>query len=312
MITFVFPGQGSQYVGMGKDFYNEFPVAKQTYEEASDSIGDDLAKLCFEGEKSELSLTANAQPAILTTSIAILRVLNDETELSPDFVAGHSLGEYTALVSTGCMKLSDAVYVVRKRGEFMQDSVPVGVGSMAAILGLEENVVNEICRESSDSNGIASPANFNSPGQIVISGNIENVEKASLLAREKGAKRVIPLDVSAPFHCSLMENAASRLKEVLDTIEIGEINCPVVTNVEATANTDSSRVKELLVRQVTSPVRWTETLTFLNNERVENFIEIGPSSVLSGLIKRTIKGLNTVNIEKTEQLNHIKGLQNGT
>lgn len=312
MITFVFPGQGSQYVGMGKDFCAEFPLAKQAFEEASDSIGSDLEKLCFESDQKELSLTANAQPAILTTSIAILRVLQDETDITPDFVAGHSLGEFSALVSAGCMSLADAAYVVRKRGEFMQDSVPVGVGGMAAILGLEENDVKEICEKLSNGDGIVSPANFNSSGQIVISGNIENVEKASELAKEYGAKRVVPLDVSAPFHCALMESAASRLKEVLDSTEINELNYPVVTNTEATANSDSSRVVEILVKQVTNPVRWTDSLNFLKNSGVENFIEIGPSNVLSGLIKRTLKDVITKNIEKIEQLNHIKGLQNGT
>ncbi len=306
MITFVFPGQGSQYVGMGKDFCTEFPLAKQAFEEASNSVGEDLRKLCFESDQKELSLTANAQPAILTTSVAILRVMQNETDMSPDFVAGHSLGEFSALVCSGCMSLTDAAYVVRKRGEFMQDSVPVGIGAMAAVLGLSENDVNEICESACDNNGIVSPANFNSPAQIVISGNKENVEKASELAKQKGAKRVVPLDVSAPFHCSLMDKAAKRLGDVLDTIKFENIDFPVVTNVDASANSDPSLVKEILVRQVTSPVRWTDTLNFLNDKGVENFVEIGPSSVLSGLIKRTIKDVNTINIEKIEQLNHIK------
>lgn len=311
MITFLFPGQGSQYVGMGKDFYNEFPIAKKTYEEASDSIGEDIARLCFEGEKTELGLTANAQPAILTTSIAILRVLNEEVQITPDYVAGHSLGEYTALVSAGCMTLSDAVYVVRKRGEFMQDSVPVGTGTMAAVLGLSEAEVNDICDSISDGKGIVSPANFNSPQQIVISGNTDCVEKASAAAKEKGAKRVVPLDVSAPFHCELMHEAALKLGEVLDGIKYGKFSFPVITNVKALPNSDPSSVKELLVSQMTSPVRWTDTVSYLRGEGVENYLEIGPSNVLSGLVRRTVKDTLNVNIEKTDQLNHIKGLHDG-
>ena len=306
MIAFLFPGQGSQYVGMGKDFCSEFPLAKQAFEEASDSIGVNMESLCFDSDPKELSLTTNAQPAILTTSIAFLRVLNNEIEIKPDYVAGHSLGEYSALVANGCMTLSDAVHVVRKRGEFMQDAVPVGVGGMAAILGLKSDQVNEICEQVSDGSGIVSPANFNSDAQIVISGNKEHVEKASELAKEKGAKRAIPLDVSAPFHCELMHPAALRLKEVLDKIDFNKFDCPLVTNVEAKSNEDETLVNELLVKQVTSPVRWTETLSYMKDQGVQQYIEIGPSNVLSGLIKRTLRDVIIKNLEKPDQLNHIK------
>jgi len=224
MIAFVFPGQGSQYVGMGKELCDEFVIAKNTFEEANDVLGFDLSALCFEGEQSELSLTANAQPALLTTSIACLRVLQSEASLNPDFVAGHSLGEYTALVANGAFRLSDAVKVVRKRGEFMQEAVPVGVGAMAAVLGLDKETVEEICNQVSQNGLIASPANLNAPGQTVISGNRKAIEQASILAKAQGAKRVVPLDVSAPFHCALMQEAAHRLSGVLNEVNIAQMS----------------------------------------------------------------------------------------
>ncbi|NIP29828.1 MAG: ACP S-malonyltransferase [Candidatus Dadabacteria bacterium] len=310
MIAFLFPGQGSQYVGMGKEFYSEFAVAKNTFDEASESIGVDVAKLCFDGDQQTLSLTANAQPAILTASISILRVLFQETDLKPDYVAGHSLGEYSALVASGCLNLKDAVYVVRKRGEFMQDAVPVGVGSMAAILGLSSSEVDQICSDVSTDGNIVSPANYNSPVQIVISGNKEAVESASKLAKDKGARRVVPLEVSAPFHCKLMEPAAEKLASVLDEITFSNIKYPVVTNVEAKFNANEDRVKDLLVEQVVSPVRWTDSVNLLANSDVKDYIEIGPGNVLTGLVKRTIKDVNLKNIEKLEQLNHINGDEN--
>ena len=256
MIAFVFPGQGSQTIGMGLEFENEFPIARQTFEEASDTLKFDLAKLCFEGDLEELSLTANAQPALLTTSIAALRVLEQETDLSPSFVAGHSLGEYSAIVSSGALNFKDAVHTVRKRGEFMQSAVPVGIGSMAAVMGLSKEQIMKICEENSDDENVVSPANFNSPQQIVISGHKAAVEKVSLLLKEEGAKRVVPLTVSAPFHCSLMNKAAEELKEVLDSINKSEINVPVVSNVDAESNSDHNAITDLLFRQVVMPVRW--------------------------------------------------------
>lgn len=305
MIAFVFPGQGSQYVGMGKELCDEFVIARNTFEEANDSLGFNLSGLCFEGEQSELSLTANAQPALLTTSIACLRVLQSETSLNPDFVAGHSLGEYTALVANGAFKLSDAVKVVRKRGEFMQEAVPVGIGAMAAVLGLEKEKVEEICNQVSQNGLIASPANINAPGQTVISGNTEAIEKASIIAKEQGAKRVVPLDVSAPFHCALMKPAADRLSGVLNEVNIAQMNAPVVANCTASVNNDSSKVKELLISQVTSPVRWYESVEVLKNLGCTNFIEIGPKNVLSGLIKRTLSDVSVSNFEKMSQLESI-------
>jgi len=307
MIAFVFPGQGSQYVGMGKELYDQFDVARDTFDEASEVLGFDLSNLCFEGEQSELSLTANAQPALLTTSIACLRVLQNETSLKPDFVAGHSLGEYTALVANGTIQLADAVHTVRKRGEFMQDAVPVGIGSMAAVLGLEKEKVIEICNQVSQNGLIASPANLNAPGQTVISGNKEAVEDASEIAKSEGAKRVVPLDVSAPFHCELMKPAAERLSEVLDQIETAQMNAALVANCTASVTNDSDTVKELLIQQVTSAVRWFESVETLHNEGCTQFIEIGPKNVLAGLIKRTLTDVSVSNFEKIAQLESING-----
>ncbi len=306
MIAFVFPGQGSQYTGMCKELYEEFASAKRTFEEASDVLGFDMARLCFEGDPGELSLTANAQPAILTASTAALRVLDGEAGIKPDFVAGHSLGEYSALVANGSMAFKDAVFVVRKRGEFMQEAVPVGEGAMTAILGLEIGAIREICEAVSVGSGVASPANLNAPGQTVISGSREAVMKASEEAKIKGAKRVVPLDVSAPFHCILMKPAAERLAEVLDTIEFTEMNAPIVTNCDAAVNSDSARTRDLLVRQVTSPVRWYESVETLGREGVGKFVEIGPKNVLAGLIKRTLPDAAVCNLENRSQLESLK------
>lgn len=310
MIAFVFPGQGSQSIGMGSEFYNEFPIARQTFEEASDTLKFDLAKLCFEGELEELSLTANAQPALLTASIAALRVLKQESDISPNYVAGHSLGEYSAIVCSGAIEFKDAVYTVRKRGEFMQSAVPVGIGSMAAVMGLSKEEIVNICEENSDENNVVSPANFNSPQQIVISGHKAAVEKVSSLLKEAGAKRVVPLTVSAPFHCSLMNKAADELKEVLESIKISEIKVPVVTNVEAVANSDHNAITDLLFRQVVMPVRWFESVEYMKNQNINRFIEIGPGNVLTGLIRRTVSDVELNNLENSDHLNHINENEN--
>lgn len=305
MIAFVFPGQGSQYVGMGKEFCDEFTIARETFEEANETLGFNLSALCFEGEQSELSLTANAQPALLTTSIACFRVLQKETSLTPDFVAGHSLGEYTALVTNGAMSLSDAVNAVRKRGEFMQQAVPVGVGAMAAVLGLNIETVEQICSQVSQNGLIASPANLNAPGQVVISGNTEAIQSASAIAKDEGAKRVVPLDVSAPFHCALMKPAAEKLAIVLDQVDFKEMSAPVVANCTASVTNDSSKLKDLLIDQVTSPVRWHESVEVLKDLGCSNFIEVGPKNVLAGLIKRTLSDVKVSNFEKMSQLESI-------
>ena len=306
MKAFVFPGQGSQYVGMGQDLHKEFPTAKRTFEESGDALGLDIRKLCFEGDSEDLRLTENTQPAILTVSVAAWRVLDEETGIKADFLAGHSLGEYSALVASGGLDFKDAVLVVRKRGEYMQVAVPDGVGAMAAILGLSKEKVEEACREASQDGLIVSPANFNAPGQVVISGNKEAVEEACALAKSNGAKRAVLLEVSAPFHCALMNTVAKRLEEVLSQVDIFELEVPVVSNYEAKPNKDSSRVKTLLIDQVANPVRWDDSVNMLYESGVREYVEIGPGNVLSGLIKRTVSNISVLNFEKIEQLKSLK------
>lgn len=295
MIGFVFPGQGSQYAGMGKDLADNFSVAKQLFEEANDSLGFDLAALCFEGPEEELKLTANTQPAILTVSLAALRVIEQETGLVPAYAAGHSLGEYSALVCAGALSFAAAVRIVRQRGAFMQEAVPVGAGAMAAIIGLDGAPLEDVCREAAQGK-IVSPANFNSPGQVVIAGHVEAVERAVELAKGRGAKRALPLPVSAPFHCSLMVPAGERLREVLEDISVNPLAIPVVSNVEAAPNAEASRVKGLLVSQVSAPVRWDESVRTMVGLGVGRFIEIGPGKVLAGLIKRIDKGVEAQSV----------------
>jgi [acyl-carrier-protein] S-malonyltransferase len=295
-VAFVFPGQGSQHPGMGRDLAENFSLARQVFQEASDALGMDLARLCFEGPEEDLRLTANTQPAILTTSIAALRVIESERGLTPACAAGHSLGEYSALVCAGALSFADAVRTVRQRGIFMQEAVPVGVGTMAAIMGLENKVLEEICRLAAEGEVVA-PANFNSPGQVVIAGHTGAVERAIALAKERGAKRALPLPVSAPFHCSLMMPAAERLAKVLADVSVNPLAVPVVSNVEATPNMDALRLKDLLVRQVSSPVRWDESVANMAQSGIERFVEIGPGKVLCGLIKRIVKGTSLQNVE---------------
>ena len=304
MIAFVFPGQGSQYAGMGKDLAENFPVARQVFEEANDALGMDLAGLCFNGPEEDLKLTTNTQPAILTTSIAALRVLQQETGLVPTYAAGHSLGEYSALVCAGGLEFADAVRIVRQRGSFMQEAVPVGVGAMAAILGLEGADLDAVCQEAAQGEVVA-PANFNSPGQVVIAGHAGAVERAMELAKARGAKRALPLPVSAPFHCALMTPAGERLRNVLGGIAVGTLAVPVVSNVEAQPNQDASRIRDLLVAQVSAPVRWDESVQTMNQLGVDRFVEIGPGKVLAGLVKRIVKGVTAQNIEDCASLKSL-------
>ena len=301
MIAFMFPGQGSQHAGMGKDLAENFPVARQIFEEANDALGVDLASLCFNGPEEDLKLTANTQPAILTTSIAALRVLETEIGIAPNCAAGHSLGEYSALVCAGALNFADAVRIVRQRGTFMQEAVPVGTGAMAAILGLDQETLERVCQDAAQGQ-VVSPANFNSAGQVVIAGNTEAVDRAMSLAKENGAKRALPLPVSAPFHCSLMIPAGERLADVLAGIKIGDMTVPVISNVEATPNQDASRVCQLLVDQVSAPVLWEDTIACMINLEVERYIEIGPGKVLAGLVKRMAKDSTIQNVQNVSDI----------
>jgi [acyl-carrier-protein] S-malonyltransferase len=304
MIAFVFPGQGSQFAGMGKELADNFSAARNVFEEANDALGFDLASLCFNGPEEDLKLTTNTQPAILTVSVAALRVLQQETGLQPAYAAGHSLGEFSALVGAGTLAFADAVRIVRQRGAFMQEAVPVGVGAMAAVMGLEDGVIDGICAEAAQGE-VVSPANYNSPGQIVIAGHARAVDRAIELAKAAGAKRALPLPVSAPFHCSLMKPAGDRLAEVLSQISLAPMRLPVVSNVEALPNDQAARVAELLVQQVSAPVRWEESVVKMTELGVDRFVEIGPGKVLSGLIKRIAKGAATQNVEDVASLKKL-------
>lgn len=302
-IAFIFPGQGAQYVGMGKEFYNNFGVAKEVFEEADDTLRFSISSLCFKGPEEELKLTENTQPAILTMSIAALKVLQTEKGFDPQFTAGHSLGEYSALVASGGLTFAEAVQTVRLRGKFMQEAVPVGEGAMAAILGMEREEVERLCEEVGDQE-VLSPANFNCPGQIVIAGHSKAVQRAIEKVKQDG-KRAVLLPVSAPFHSPLMKPAGERLEKVLEEISVKDLNVPVVTNVEAEINTSKEKVKALLVAQVSSPVRWEESMRRMIKEGIEKVLEIGPGKVLSGLMKRIDPNVGTGNLEDLQSLKKI-------
>ncbi len=300
-VAFVFPGQGSQYSGMGKELADNFPVARQTFEEADDALGFKLSTICFSGSDDELRLTANTQPAILTTSIAVLRVLEQETGLKADYLAGHSLGEYSALVCSGALGFADAVRTVRARGTFMQEAVPVGTGSMAAMLSIETDILEDVCREAAEGD-VVSPANFNSPGQIVIAGSTAAVGRAIEIAKGRGFRKAMLLQVSAPFHCALMKPAADRLSKVLDVVPVSDMLLPVVANANAEPNQNKELVKALLVTQVCAPVLWEQSVNTMVGLDVTRFVEIGPGKVLSGLVKRITKEVSTANVEDLASL----------
>lgn len=296
-LAFVFPGQGSQAVGMGKDLYDRFPEARAVFDAVDAALGEPLSKLCFEGPEDRLKLTANTQPAILTVSAAAAAVLA-RAGVTPDVVAGHSLGEYSALVAAGAVSAADAAKAVRARGTFMQEAVPAGEGAMSAVLGVEPAKVAEICAAVAAGTGkVCAPANYNEPGQTVIAGEAGAVEAAGARLKEAGARRVVPLPVSAPFHCALMAPVKPRLEAVLRAIAWRTPAPPVVTNVEAAPNAEPARIVPLLVEQVTSPVRWIECVEELSRQGVTRAVEVGPGKVLSGLIRRIDKRVEVWNVE---------------
>ncbi len=293
-IALIFPGQGSQIVGMGKELAERYPEARRVFEEADDALGYKLSQLCFEGPEDQLRLTEITQPAILTTSVAALRVL--ETRMpKPDCVAGHSLGEYSAHVSSGTFSFADAVRTVRNRGKYMQEAVPVGVGSMAAILGMDLEKVSAVCQDAANGE-VCSPANINSPEQIVISGNTEAIERATKLADERGAKRAKVLPVSAPFHCSLMKPAQDRLDDDLKKITMNKPVYPVACNVDANIVSDEIHAFDTLVRQVTGSVKWDQCMRLLIAQGVATFIEVGPQKVLCGLMRQIDRSRTCLNV----------------
>jgi [acyl-carrier-protein] S-malonyltransferase len=299
--AFLFPGQGSQYVGMGKDLKQNFKVAADVFAEADEALHEDLSKLCFEGPEDDLKLTRNTQPAILTVSIAALRVLQKETGLVPSMTAGHSLGEYSALVTSGALQFADAVAIVRKRGTFMQEAVPVGVGGMAAVLGMETAELEQICKESAEGQSVA-PANYNCPGQIVISGHMEAVKRAAAKAEAAGAKKVVMLPVSAPFHSTLMKPAAEKLAKALEPITVQDLKIPVLSNVEADFYSSKNDIKRLLTEQVDHPVRWIEEMEKMVREGVDKCVEIGPGKVLNGLVRKISRETAIQSIENPDSI----------
>lgn len=298
-IAFVFPGQGSQTVGMGKELAEKHPEVMEYFSKADKKLNVPLSKLIFEGPKEELTITYNTQPALLTTSLAILDYFG-KSGVKADFVAGHSLGEYSALVAAGVLSFEDGVYAVRKRGEFMENAVPNGEGSMAAVLGLDRDALAAVAKEVSESGFPVSLANLNCPGQIVISGSRKGVEHASVKAKEAGAKRVLPLDVSGPFHSTLMKPAANELLAVLDGIEMKDGTIPVVVNVTAEPVNDAAEIKDKLIEQLYSPVLWEDSVVKMVDLGVDTFIEIGPGKVLSGLIKKINKTVKTFAVSDEE------------
>lgn len=299
--AYIFPGQGSQAVGMGKDLFDNSAAAREVFDTADDALGFKLSEMCFAGDEADLQLTANTQPAILTASVACYRAAREAGMPAPDVVAGHSLGEYSALVAAGVLDLADAVRTVRKRGTYMQEAVPVGAGAMAAILGLDAATVEQGCEEAAEGK-VCSPANINSPSQVVIAGDTDAVDRACEILKAKGAKRAIKLNVSAPFHCALMMPAEERLANDLVDLGYGEFLFPVVHNVDAVSSVDPAAVAGKLTRQVSSPVRWLASVEAMKAAGVAKFIEIGPGKVLTGLVRQIDHDAEYSNIEDTESL----------
>ncbi|MFX3635519.1 MAG: ACP S-malonyltransferase [Candidatus Pristimantibacillus sp.] len=304
--AFVFPGQGAQAVGMGKDVYEAFDHSRTIFAEADEALGFELSDIIFNGPDDMLKQTANTQPALLTVSVALLEALKD-SGLKPDYVAGHSLGEYSALVAAGVLSFADAVRTVRARGQFMEQAVPDGLGAMAAVLGAERDVLAGLCASITAEGHAVELANVNCPGQIVVSGTAEGVQAVVERGKEAaGAKRVIPLDVSGPFHSSLMKPAAERLGGVLESLSMADASVPVVANVTANAVTEASAIRELLVEQVYSPVLWEDSVRYLIEQGVDTFVEIGSGTVLAGLIKKIDKNVRVISINSLAALESLQ------
>jgi [acyl-carrier-protein] S-malonyltransferase len=299
-VAFMFPGQASQYPGMGKELAEKYPAARAVFDEADQALGFSISKMCFEGTEDELKLTANTQPAILTVSVAAFRVL-EEKGIAPDYVAGHSLGEYSALVAVGSLKFVDAVKLVRKRGVYMQEAVAAGQGAMAAIMGLSPAVVQDACKRAAEGE-VCSAANLNSPEQTVISGSAGAVKRAVEIASQSGAKRAVILPVSAPFHSALMMPAQEKLQKDLQTTTFADLQVPLVTNVDADTIRTGEEARGALVRQVSMTVRWEESMRMLLDEGVNTFVEVGPGRVLTGLMRQIERSVASLNVEDEKSL----------
>ncbi|MFZ5596199.1 MAG: ACP S-malonyltransferase [Bacillota bacterium] len=302
--AFVFPGQGSQQVGMGRDIYDGYAAAKDVFDRAGAVLGIDMASLCFDGPVEELTKTVNAQPAILTVSVALLALLG-KAGIRPDVVAGHSLGEYSALVAAGSVDFEDAVRLVRLRGQYMQEAVPLGEGGMVAVIGMETDEVVEICKGLSGPGAVVEAVNLNCPGQVVIAGDNGSLARASAVLKEKGARRCLPLPVSAPFHSSLMRPAGDRLAADMAAVNFRQPEVPVVSNVTAGYHQGGEDIKKLLVKQVSSPVRWEESVRRMVEDGVDTFVEVGPGKVLAGLIKKIDREVSVYNVEDSSSLEKV-------